>query len=102
VSTYRVPRELAEALKAEVPSIEDLEEVVEKLRSELVEVREAQQRSEEESWAGRNQTSVLGDGPVGYFSEVSKTRLNARPGLMDYPKLPAHRALPEFSVLCAK
>jgi hypothetical protein len=58
VSTYRVTRELAEALKVEVPSIEDLEGVVEKLRSELVEVREAQQRSEEESWAARNQTSV--------------------------------------------
>jgi predicted nuclease of restriction endonuclease-like (RecB) superfamily len=49
VSTYRVTRELPEPLKAEVPSIEDLQAVVEKLRSELAQVREAQQRREEES-----------------------------------------------------
>lgn len=49
VSTYRVTRELPEALQAEVPSIEDLQGVVEKLRSELAEAREAQERKEEES-----------------------------------------------------
>ena len=49
ISTYRVTRELPEALQAEVPSIEDLKEVVEKLRSELAEVREAQQQNKEES-----------------------------------------------------
>jgi len=43
VSTYRVTRELPEAIQAEVPSIEDLEGVVEKLRSELDEVRETHQ-----------------------------------------------------------
>ena len=48
VSTYRVTRELPEPLKAEVPSIEDLQAVVEKLRSELAQVREAQQRREED------------------------------------------------------
>jgi hypothetical protein len=35
VSTYRVTRELPEPLQAEVPSIEDLQEVVEKLRKEM-------------------------------------------------------------------
>jgi len=49
VSTYRVTRELPQALQAEVPSIEDLQAVIEKLRSELAQVREAQQRREEES-----------------------------------------------------
>jgi predicted nuclease of restriction endonuclease-like (RecB) superfamily len=49
VATYRVTRELPEPLKAEVPSIEDLEGVVEKLRSEFDEFRAAQLRSEEES-----------------------------------------------------
>ena len=49
ISTYRVTRELPEALQAEVPSIEDLQGVVEKLRSELAEVREAKQRNEEKS-----------------------------------------------------
>ena len=49
VSTYRVTRELPQPLQAEVPSIEDLQAVVEKLRSELAQVREAQQRREEES-----------------------------------------------------
>jgi len=49
VSTYRVTRELPEPLQAEVLSIEDLQEVVEKLRSELADVREAQERDEEES-----------------------------------------------------
>jgi predicted nuclease of restriction endonuclease-like (RecB) superfamily len=49
VATYRVTRELPEPLKAEVPSIEDLEGVVEKLRSEFDEFRAAQLRSEKES-----------------------------------------------------
>jgi YhcG PDDEXK nuclease domain len=49
VATYRVTRELPEPLKAEVPSIEDLEGVVEKLRPEFDEFRAAQLRSEEES-----------------------------------------------------
>jgi hypothetical protein len=35
VSTYRVTRELPESLQAEVPSIEDLQDVVEKLRPEM-------------------------------------------------------------------
>jgi hypothetical protein len=41
--------ELPELLKAEVPSIEDLERVVEKLRCEFDEFRAAQLRSKEES-----------------------------------------------------
>jgi predicted nuclease of restriction endonuclease-like (RecB) superfamily len=48
VSTYRVTRELPAVLQSEVPSIEDLESVVEKLRSELREVRAAQEKSEDE------------------------------------------------------
>jgi hypothetical protein len=39
VSTYRVTRELPEPLQGEVPSIEDLQEVVEKLRSEMETLR---------------------------------------------------------------
>ena len=39
VSTYRVTRQLPEPLQAEVPSIEDLQEVVEKLRSEIQELK---------------------------------------------------------------
>jgi hypothetical protein len=35
ISTYRVTRELPEPVQDEVPSIEDLQQVVEKLRSEL-------------------------------------------------------------------
>jgi hypothetical protein len=35
VSTYWVTRELPESLQAEVPSIEDLQDVVEKLRPEM-------------------------------------------------------------------
>jgi hypothetical protein len=35
VSTYRVTRELPEPLRDEIPSIEDLQGVVEKLRDEL-------------------------------------------------------------------
>ena len=48
VSTYRVTRELPAVLQSEVPSIEDLESVVEKLRSELQEVRATQEKSEDE------------------------------------------------------
>jgi hypothetical protein len=47
VSTYRVTRELPEAIQAEVPSIEDLQGVVQKLRSEFEEIREAQERKHE-------------------------------------------------------
>jgi hypothetical protein len=49
ISTYRVTRELPEPLQAEVPSIEDLQEVVEKLRKELNEARQAQETDVEES-----------------------------------------------------
>jgi YhcG PDDEXK nuclease domain len=49
VSTYRVTRELPEPLQAEVPSIEDLQEVVEKLRKEMNEARQAQETDVEES-----------------------------------------------------
>jgi hypothetical protein len=49
ISTYRVTRELPEPLQAEVPSIEDLQEVVEKLRKELNEARQAQETDLEES-----------------------------------------------------
>jgi predicted nuclease of restriction endonuclease-like (RecB) superfamily len=49
VSTYRVTRELPAVLQSEVPSIEDLESVVEKLRSELQEVRATQKQNEEEA-----------------------------------------------------
>jgi hypothetical protein len=48
VSTYRVTRELPEPLQSEVPSIEDLQEVVEKLRKELNEVRQTQDTDVEE------------------------------------------------------
>jgi hypothetical protein len=49
ISTYRVTRELPEPLQAEVPSIEGLQEVVEKLRKELNEARQAQETDVEES-----------------------------------------------------
>ena len=39
VSTYRVTRQLPEPLQAEVPSIEALQEVVEKLRSEIQDMK---------------------------------------------------------------
>lgn len=39
VSAYRVTRELAEPLLAEVPSMDDLQEMVEKLRSEIQELK---------------------------------------------------------------
>jgi hypothetical protein len=48
VSTYRATRELPEPLQSEVPSIEDLQEVVEKLRKELHETRQAQETDVEE------------------------------------------------------
>jgi predicted nuclease of restriction endonuclease-like (RecB) superfamily len=48
VSTYRATRELPEPLQSEVPSIEDLQEVVEKLRKELNETRQAQETDVEE------------------------------------------------------
>jgi tRNA C32,U32 (ribose-2'-O)-methylase TrmJ len=35
VSTYRVTRELPTAIRKELPSVEDLQEVVTKLRSEI-------------------------------------------------------------------
>jgi hypothetical protein len=35
VSTYRVTRELPEPVREELPSVEDLQEVVNKLRSEM-------------------------------------------------------------------
>jgi hypothetical protein len=35
VSTYRVTRELPEPVRDELPSVEDLEEVVNKLRAEM-------------------------------------------------------------------
>jgi hypothetical protein len=43
-----VARELPAPLQAEVPSMEDLQGVVEKLRTELADVREAQKKAEEE------------------------------------------------------
>jgi hypothetical protein len=49
VSTYRVTRELPEPLQAEVPSIEDLQEVLEKLCKELNEGRQSQETEVEES-----------------------------------------------------
>jgi hypothetical protein len=39
VSTYRVTRQLPEPLRDEVPSIEDLKHVVEKLRPEMSELQ---------------------------------------------------------------
>jgi hypothetical protein len=54
VSTYRVTRELPEGIQAEVPSIEELQGVVEKLRSELEEVREAQARTDEANSIARD------------------------------------------------
>lgn len=48
VSTYRATRELPEPLQAEVTSIEDLQEVVGKLRKELNEARQTQEMDVEE------------------------------------------------------
>ena len=43
VSTYRVTRELPTPLREDLPSIEDLEAVVEKLRGELEAARQAEE-----------------------------------------------------------
>jgi hypothetical protein len=48
VSTYTVTREMPRALEQEVPSIEDLKGVVEKLRVELAAVRKAAKAESEE------------------------------------------------------
>jgi hypothetical protein len=48
VSTYTVTRELSKGLEQDVPSIEDLKGVVEKLRTELAAVRKAEQAEPEE------------------------------------------------------
>ena len=48
VSTYRVTRELPEPLQAEVPSIEDLEGIVEQLRMGFDDARETQDGGEGE------------------------------------------------------
>jgi predicted nuclease of restriction endonuclease-like (RecB) superfamily len=48
VSTYTVTREMPKALEQEVPSIEDLKGIVEKLRTELAAVRKAEQAEPEE------------------------------------------------------
>ncbi|HMH15872.1 MAG TPA: PDDEXK nuclease domain-containing protein [Edaphobacter sp.] len=48
VSTYTVTREMPKALEQEVPSIEDLKGVVEKLRVELAAVRKAAKAESEE------------------------------------------------------
>jgi len=48
VSTYRVTRQLPDPLRDEVPSIEDLKHVVEKLRSEMSELH-AERHSEQSS-----------------------------------------------------
>jgi YhcG PDDEXK nuclease domain len=47
VSTYRVTRELPEPVREELPSVEDLQEVVNKFRDEMESLR--QERSNEES-----------------------------------------------------
>ena len=44
VSTYRVTRELPGAIRDELPTVEDLQEVVTKLRSEMEQLR--QERAE--------------------------------------------------------
>jgi hypothetical protein len=46
VSTYRVTRELPAPLQEDLPSIEDLQSVVEKLRGELEAVRSERQPEE--------------------------------------------------------
>jgi hypothetical protein len=42
VSTYRVTRQLPEPLRTEIPSIEDLKQVVDKLRPELKNLKQEQ------------------------------------------------------------
>lgn len=46
VSTYRVTRQLPEPLRDEIPSIEDLQEVVDRLRSDLERQQEYESGSE--------------------------------------------------------
>jgi len=48
ISTYRVTRELPEPLQAEVPSIEDLEGIVEQLRTGFDDERETKDGGEGE------------------------------------------------------
>ena len=43
VSTYRVTRELPAPIRQELPSVEDLQEVVTKLRPDLDQLREERQ-----------------------------------------------------------
>jgi hypothetical protein len=43
VSTYRVTRELPAAVRDELPTVEDLQEVVAKLRSEMQHLRKERQ-----------------------------------------------------------
>jgi len=56
ISTYRVTRELPEPVQDEVPSIEDLQQVVEKLRSELPEYRKAHASSSSVDSTGDEET----------------------------------------------
>jgi YhcG PDDEXK nuclease domain len=48
VSTYRVTRELPAPLKQDLPSIEDLQDVVEKLKDEFEAARQLKQGDEDE------------------------------------------------------
>jgi hypothetical protein len=48
ISTYRVTREIPEPLQAEVPSIEDLEGIVEQLRTGFDDERETKDGGEGE------------------------------------------------------
>jgi predicted nuclease of restriction endonuclease-like (RecB) superfamily len=57
VSTYRVTRQLPEPLRDEVPSIEDLKHVVEKLRPELNELQ-AERHSDQSSMRKPSRRSV--------------------------------------------
>jgi hypothetical protein len=43
VSTYRMTRELPAAVRDELPTVEDLQEVVAKLRSEMEQLRKERQ-----------------------------------------------------------
>jgi hypothetical protein len=58
-STYRVSRELPESLQAKIPSIEDLEEVVEKLRKEMDEaVRRKIPMLRSHDWGARHEHAL--------------------------------------------
>ena len=46
VSTYRVTRELPEPVREELPSVEDLQDVVKKLHSEMETLRKEQSGEE--------------------------------------------------------